>query len=164
MNAEPRAIPVGLGELKISNDPREVLVAYGLGSCLGVGMYDPAARVGGLLHAVLPECNGDSHIAPAKFVDSGLAQMLTELAAYGAAPRRLVVRLAGGANMLTVSDLKRIFNIGERNIAMGESALARHGLKPEARSIGGTIGRTFRVYLADGRMTVRMIGEKEHEF
>lgn len=164
MLAEPTLVAVGLGEFKISRDPHEVLVAYGLGSCVGVGVYDPITRLAGLLHAVLPQHNTGAGLLSAKYVDSGLAQLLNELNAAGAGRERLIIRMAGGANMLTVSDLRKTFNIGERNILAANATLSALRLTCRSQEVGGNAGRTLRVYVADGRMTVRVIGAKEQEF
>jgi chemotaxis protein CheD len=164
MLAESVAVAVGLGEFIVSRDPQDVLVAYGLGSCVGVGMYDPVARVAGLLHAVLPQRNSGAGLLSAKYVDSGLAQMLQEMNAAGAGRERLIVRMAGGANMLTVSDLQKAFNIGERNITAATATFAALRLTCHAQAVGGNAGRTLRVYVVDGRMTVRVIGAKEQTF
>ena len=164
MLADASMVAVGLGEYKISRHPQEVLVAYGLGSCVGVGMYDPVAQLGGLLHAVLPQrLNGSSGVLAAKYVDSGLAQLLREMQAAGASNERLVIRMAGGANMLTVSDLQKASNIGERNIVAAIATLSAMRLSCRAQDVGGNMGRTFRVYVASGRMTVRVIGAKEKD-
>ncbi len=93
-------LAVGLCEIKISRDPQDVLVAYGLGSCVGIGMHDPQARISGLLHAILPaNPNGSADSSP-KYVDTGIHALIDQLARAGANPKRLVVRMAGGANML----------------------------------------------------------------
>ncbi len=157
-----RSIAVGLGELRLSGDPQDVLVAYGLGSCIAVGMSDPVARLGGLLHALLPERNGSGDPTPAKYVDSGIAQLLAELAWAGAERTRLIVRLAGGANMLQVApSLAQAFTIGDRNVVEAQATLASLHFKIRAQEVGGTIGRTVRLYVADGRMTVRVMGQQE---
>ena len=156
-----RTVTVGLGELKISKDAREVLVAYGLGSCIGLAMYDTVSHVGGLLHALLPERNGHSEVTAAKYVDSGIADLLREVLSAGAMRHRLQLGMVGGANMLTVSDLRRTLNVGERNIAAAQATLTALNLRPRAQQIGGTVGRTMRLYMADGRITVRMAGGEE---
>jgi len=163
MNTELNLITVGLGELKISTDPHDVLIAYGLGSCVGVGIYDAVAHVGGLLHAMLPERNGAGNGDAAKYVDSGIAEMLRQLSTLGALKHRLMIRAAGGANMLTVSDLKRTLNIGERNVAAMQATLTALRLPVQAQLLGGSVGRTVRLYVASGRMTVRMLGGQEQD-
>lgn len=155
-------IPVGLGEIKISTDSESVLVAYGLGSCLGIGMYDSAAKIGGLLHAVLPQrTNGDPSLF--KYVDTGVPEMVRKMLAAGAQRERLVVSVAGGANMLLNATFVKTLNIGERNVATAQEVFMRAGLNVVAQEVGGNTGRTVRLYVADGRMTVRMMGGRERE-
>jgi len=158
------SVAVGLGECKTSDDPQHVLVAFGLGSCIGVGMYDPISGVAGLLHAVLPQrLNGAPPTCP-KFVDSGIQGLLEEMNRAGAKRHRLVLCIAGGANVLVTTSLKNTLNIGERNIAATHAALAQHNLKAKSLEVGGSVGRTMRIYVADGRMTLRLMGCTEREF
>src|SRR5664279_1366343 len=110
-------IVVGLAELAVSNNPSAVLTTYSLGSCLGVAVYDPVAKVGGLLHAMLP----DSTIDPAKavaqpgmFLDTGLPALLREACEMRADKRRLRIYVVGGAQIM---DNNNVFNIGGRNRA-----------------------------------------------
>ncbi len=163
MTAPAENLSVGLGEIKISRNPNQVLVAYGLGSCLGVGMYDPAAGVGGLLHAVLPERTNGAETSSAKYVDSGIAALLDKMFEAGAAHKRLIIKVAGGANILAAAGFKSL-NIGDRNVAAAQAAFSALNLKVKANDVGGNIGRTVRMYVANGRMTVRMIGSPEKEF
>lgn len=157
------SIAIGLAELKVSRNPEDILVAFGLGSCIGVGMYDPVARIGGLLHAVLP-VNSDSRELSPKYVDTGILLLLDELTKAGAVKSRLVTKVAGGANMLNVSSLSSSFDVGNRNIEAMHTTLAKLGIKPKGEEVGGKIGRTIRLYVATGRMTLRMMGEQEREF
>lgn len=153
---------VGLGEIKISNAPGDVLVAFGLGSCVGIGFYDPKIHLGGLLHAVLPlsKNNLDSE---AKYVDSGIKSLLNQMIEAGAVPSRIIVRMAGGANMLTAPGLANSFDIGTRNVEMAHEVLRNNHLTIAAEEVGGSTGRTVRLYIADGRMTIRMMGGQERE-
>lgn len=160
-------ISLGLGELAVSRNPEDVLVAYGLGSCLGISMIDPVTRVAGLLHAVLPESsNGsenDDPKNPGKYVDRGIENLLTALAKEGANRSRLIVRVVGGANMLIAPGLTSTFDIGTRNIEKARVIFQRLNMKVAIEEVGGHTGRTVRVYVAESRVTVRMIGEKEHD-
>ena len=158
------SVGVGLGEIAVSQNPNDVLVAFGLGSCVGVGVYDPAKGIGGLLHAVLPEPLNGSDQESTKYVKNGIVKLLDEMTKKGANKDKLIVRVAGGANMLTSPGLSKTFDIGTRNIAMAVSVLNLMKMKIVSQNVGGNIGRTFRVYIANGKMTIRMIGEKESEF
>jgi chemotaxis protein CheD len=157
--------PVPIAEIVMSADPDEVLVAYGIGSCVVICLYDPAAKVGGMLHALLPAAPSDNgHTAhPAKFVAEGVPLLLDSLLALGAHPGRLVTRLCGGARTITKPDLSDSLNIGERNILAAQTALQMAGLKVKSQAIGGQGGRTVKLYLADGRVTIRMLGQAEYE-
>ncbi|MBL8058301.1 MAG: chemotaxis protein CheD [Anaerolineales bacterium] len=161
--AEGNTHAVGLGEIKLSRDPQDMLVAYGLGSCVAVAMYDPFTRAAGLLHAVLPERIKDAEVTSAKYVDSGVAQLLAELERLGANRGRLVVRMVGGANMLSLKDAKQALNIGERNVAAARVALTSLRLRINGEDVGGTKGRTVRLFVADGRMTVRVLGSETRD-
>lgn len=161
-----KEINVGLGEQAISRNPEDVLIAYGLGSCIGAVMIDPISRVSGLLHAVLPKAtNGVTHSksSVSKYVESGIEGLITALVQEGASKKNLVVRIIGGANMLMPSGVTRSFDIGTRNIEAARSTLNRLNIPVSAEAVGGHIGRTVRVYVGESRVTVRVIGEKERE-
>lgn len=160
---EPQVISVGLGELRISRDPRACLVAHGLGSCVGICVYDPVIRVGAMLHAMLPEHNGQAPAQATKYVNSGLQQMLKELAGQGVLRHRLVIHLTGGAHMLTAPGFKNTLNIGARNVETARAVLQREGLAIAGSDTGGHWGRTVRLYVKDGRVTVRSVGRGEQE-
>ncbi len=153
-------IPLGLGEYKVSTCPSEVLVAYGLGSCLAIGLVDPHLNLAGLLHAVLPESNGNGTSSP-KFVDSGIQILLTEMVQKGANPRRMLIHLAGGASVLSLPGYTQFFNIGSRNIAAAISFFASARLPITSQDVGGNRGRTVRLYVKNGQMTVQSIGQPE---
>ncbi len=156
-------ISVGLGELKISRNPDDILVAYGLGSCVGIGMYDPALRLAGLLHALLPTHPNGTDGNSAKYVDSGVVALVVELLRAGADRNRLVVRMAGGANMLTAPGFSQTLNIGARNVEAAYAALSGLKFRIASQEVGGNIGRTVRFYPANGRMTIRTVGNQERE-
>jgi len=154
---------VGLGEMRVSNDPSEVLIAFGLGSCLGIGMYDPVAKVGGMIHVVLPEQKSGNDPNIGKFVDTGIPLLLQKVVAKGGIQSRLIVRMAGGANMLVSPGLSGIFEIGTRNITKATEVFKELKIKIQKEEVGGQVGRTVRLYISDGRMTVRMMGAQERD-
>jgi len=153
---DARRVSVGIGQFAVSKDPAEVLVAYGLGSCIGVSCYDAQARVAGLAHILLPASEGKQPEVhePARYADTGIDLLLKEMAAAGAAPRRLVVKLAGGAAVLGPANAEK-FKIGERNAEAIKDRLKRHGISPAAVNLGGTKGRTMELHSATGKTFVR---------
>lgn len=160
-------ITLGLGEQAVSREVGDVLVAYGLGSCLGISMIDPVTHVAGLLHAVLPEkTNGLAHedaSTNSKYVDLGIESLISAMINGGANRGRIIVRMVGGANMLIAPGLTSTFDIGTRNIEKARFTFQRLNMKISAEDVGGHTGRTVRVYVAEGRVTVRVIGQKEHD-
>jgi chemotaxis protein CheD len=158
------SLAVGLGEIKVSRNPKDVLVAYGLGSCVGLGMQDPVTHVAGLLHAILPtHPNHNTKDQCAKYVDTGVRELLDMLLNAGANRNRLIVRMAGGANMLIAPGFSQTLNIGTRNVEAALAALAHYNLKLSGQETGGNIGRTVRFYVTDGRMTIRTVGNQERD-
>jgi chemotaxis protein CheD len=160
---------VFIGDMAASNTPDDVLVAYGLGSCVAVCLYDHVARVGGMLHALLPtvfnENKGESK--PTKFVDRGVPLLVDALLKLGGERTRLIARVCGGAQLLSTRSLQIEPNIngslaiGKLNVAAAEAALRSNGLRIGAQATGGRIGRTVKLYLADGRVTVKTLKHDE---
>jgi len=157
--APPRkSLVVGVADMVVSNDSSADMVTYSLGSCLGITVYDPVKKVGGLLHIMLP----DSKIDPAKaagapymFVDTGVPRLFQAACNMGAERRRLVIRVAGGAQLL---DANGIFNIGERNGVALKTLLSRNGYACQATDLGGLSSRTLRMDLATGKVSIKTPG------
>jgi chemotaxis protein CheD len=156
-------LAVGLGEIKISRDPGDLLVAYGLGSCLGIGVYDPVIRLAGMLHAILPVNPNGSTENAGKYVDSGVAMLLEQLIRLGGDRKRFILRMAGGANMLVAPGMTSVLNVGSRNVESAFATFSAMNLKLASHEVGGNTGRTVRFYVADGRMTIRTMGNQERE-
>jgi chemotaxis protein CheD len=155
-----KSLVVGMGDMLASNDAQASLVTYSLGSCVGVAIYDPMLRVGGMLHAMLPDSTINPERAasrPFMFVDTGLPALFHAVYALGAIKHRLVVKLAGGAQFL---DEKKIFNIGERNSLATLALLARNDVAPTVADCGGQHSRTLRLDLGTGALTLEVPGEK----
>ena len=142
----------------VSNDASAELATYSLGSCLGIAIFDPVKKVGGLLHIMLP----DSKIDPAKaanvpfmFVDTGVPRLFQAACNLGAERRRLVIKVAGGAQLL---DEKGVFNIGERNTIALKNLLTRNGYTIQSGDFGGLSSRTLRMDLNTGNVTIKSPG------
>jgi chemotaxis protein CheD len=152
------SIAVGIADCRTSKDRDVTLVAYGLGSCVGVAAFDPACSVGGLLHILLPESSLDAGKAarnPHMFADSGVAALLNRCLALGAVKSRLRVWVAGGS---TVMDNRGVFNIGKRNQLAVRKALWKAGLLTQSEDLGGQRSRTVRLEIGTGKFWVRAAG------
>ena len=156
-------IIVGLGEVKISEDPESVLACLGLGSCIAISVFDPVAKIGGMAHVVLPASHGKTGDRAARYADVAVPLLLEKLKERGAKDSRLVINLVGGAQMSLAPGMGTAFKIGDDNTAAVLAALAAEGLKPKAVETGGHKGRTMRLFIESGKAMVASAGEEIRE-
>jgi chemotaxis protein CheD len=145
-------LTVGIADCQVSRDPESVIITHALGSCIAVSIYDPIARVGGLLHFMLPESSLDREKArkrPFMFADTGIPALFNAAYAAGAEKKRLIVRVIGGAQVL---DSQGVFNIGKRNYLACKKILWSAGVLIDAEEVGGSASRTVRLDLANGKV------------
>ena len=144
--------------MAVSNNPSAILTTYSLGSCIGVAVYDPVVRVGGLLHAMLPDSTIDPAKAqanPGKFVDTGMPALLRAACHMRADARRLRYYLVGGASIM---DDQNLFNIGTRNVTAFMEFLRRQNGCLVAQQVGGQVNRTMFLAVETGRVTLKVSG------
>jgi chemotaxis protein CheD len=151
-------VAVGIGECHILGGRKGALVAYGLGSCVAVCTYDPIAGVGGVLHAMLPSNPQSAQDRSLRYVDHGIAALLDGMTRRGALLSRMVVKLAGGARVLSLPGAQDKFNVGVRNVNSAREELGRRGLAIAAADVGGTKGRTVVLNVETGQLLVRTVG------
>ena len=152
---------VGIAEWAVSSDPDEELVTYALGSCLGITVWDPVAGVGGMLHAMLPSATvtpDQGRSEPARYVDSGLTRLFREMYARGAEKRRIVLKVAGGANGLN-NGRTDSFQVGRRNVVTLKKLLWKNGVMIQGEDVGGTVSRTMTLNVGSGSVEIRSGGE-----
>jgi chemotaxis protein CheD len=147
---------VRMAEMVVSTNPTDELVALGLGSCIGLAIVEPTAGVAGLAHIVLPESNANAGPA-GKFADTAVPELLDLLRKAGAVDRRMQVVIAGGARMFEMSGG---LDIGSRNEQAVRAALTSARLTLRASQTGGNQGRTVKVVVGDGLVTVRSAGQQ----
>ncbi|MHB8621497.1 MAG: chemotaxis protein CheD [Chloroflexota bacterium] len=150
-------IAVGLGELKTSGAKDSSLVAFGLGSCVAIVAHDPARKIGGMAHVMLPEGPADEEPL-AKYGDAAIAMLLEELGRQGAQRDNLAIKIAGGASMLPESATTDRLNIGDRNVVAIKRLLREHGLSVAGQDTGGRQSRTVELNVTTGRVTVHRLG------
>lgn len=155
---------LSLGEWAVTGDADALLTCVGLGSCVGVTMYDPIAKVGGMAHMVLPDSTAArATTVGAKFVDIAVPLLLGALEQAGAQTRRLRIYLAGGAQVLQTTGSGGAAHIGDRNAEAARTRIAALGLSVAGEHLGGSRGRTMRLAISTGRVTVAVSGEQEVE-
>ncbi len=152
-----------MGDLNICKAPQGI-TTLGLGSCVGVALRDPTSKVGGLLHAMLPDSTqirNNSNIA--KFVDTGLDELVRQMVAAGANKSRLEAKLAGGAQMFQFQKNTDLIGVGERNAEAAVKKLKAMGIRLLAQDTGLNYGRTVIYYPETGVYVIRAVGKPEKE-
>jgi chemotaxis protein CheD len=150
---------VGMADLMISQDQSFVLCTFPLGACLGIAIYDPVLKVGGVLHSMLPDSSIDPKRAaarPGMFLDTGLALLLEYAGNLKVKKENLLVYVAGGSQVM---DETGCFNIGERNYAVLTGLLAHHGIKIHAEDVGGLTNRTMQLTVETGEVRLKFSGQ-----
>ena len=159
----PELIKVGMADYKVGRAP-DTLISYGLGSCIGISLYDPQTKIGGLLHIMLPDSNQSrANENRAKFADTGIPDMLNELIRMGAAKSRLVAKLAGGSQMFAFANASDIMRVGLRNASASKEILKKLSIPIVGEDTGGNCGCTVQIDLSTGVYKVKTIdkGDKE---
>ena len=150
---------VGVADMKLSRSPDDSIVTFSLGSCVGVVLHDPVARVGGLLHFMLPESSLSPEKAaanPCMFADTGIPALFREAYRLGASKERIVVKVAGGSQVL---DPNNMFNIGKRNVIAMRKIFWQNGVLMGATALGGTVNRTVTLHVGTGEVHVKTSGQ-----
>lgn len=149
---------VGIGDMKLSKSP-DILTTIGLGSCIGISIYDPITRIGGLSHIMLPESRQVPDVKEAhKFADLSIPILVDKLQALGAKRANMRAKIAGGASMFNFSDKNVMMNIGERNSAAVLSKLRELKIPVIAKEVGGEKGRTMIFDLSSGAVRIKIVG------
>ena len=152
-------IKVGMADLNICKAP-DMITTLGLGSCIGIAVYDPVLKIGGLAHIMLPDSTqmrNNSNIA--KFADTGIEELVKRVVMAGANKRRLVAKIAGGAKMFQVSGLSTVGNVGERNAQASRAKLKQLGIPLLAEDTGLNYGRTVELYPESGEFRIKAVGK-----
>jgi chemotaxis protein CheD len=141
---------IGIGEYRVGSFP---MMTIGLGSCIGLTMYDPNIRLGAMVHIMLPESSGRMD-RPGKYVDTAVPLLVKELVALGCKNRSIIAKIAGGASMFEYFGTN--LNIGERNAAKIRILLKEHNIQLGAEDVGGKVGRSVTFLPSnDGKVSIR---------
>lgn len=154
-----QVIRVGMADLNICKAP-DTITTLGLGSCIGLTFYDPVAKVGGMVHYMLPDSTqmrNNSNIA--KFADTGIDELLKRVLSAGASRSRLVAKMAGGAKMFEVSGMSNVGNIGERNAIAAREKLKQLNIRLIAEDTGLNYGRTVELNCETGEFYIKSVGK-----
>lgn len=153
-----KEVRVGIADAALVSAP-DTLITMGLGSCIGIALYDKERNIAGLVHIMLPDSKQFREIVnPYKYADLGIEKILKEMISKGCNKNKIVAKIAGGASMFKFSDKKIISDIGKRNSLASIDTLKRLSIPIIAEDVGGNKGRTMILDSEDGSVTIRSIG------
>jgi chemotaxis protein CheD len=154
-----KVIIVGMADLKAVKTP-DVLKTLGLGSCVGIALYDSVAKVAGLAHIMLPDSKAISNNQNvAKFADTALVKLVADMEKMGARKISMKAKIAGGAQMFAFNATNDNLRVGDRNVEATKRVLKDLGIKLVGEETGDSFGRTVELYADDGRFLIKAIGQ-----
>lgn len=152
-------IKVGMADLKLCPYP-QIITTLGLGSCVGVALYDPVTKLAGLAHVMLPDSTqikNNSNIA--KFADTGITELIRIMEQAGASRFRMTAKIAGGAQMFAFNNQSDMVQIGRRNVEACKKKLAEYKIPILAEDTGENYGRTVEFYSETGDFVIKSVGK-----
>lgn len=155
---DKKEIRVGIADSAIVEFPHK-LITMGLGSCVGIALYDREKKVAGLVHIMLPDSKQFKNIVnPLKYADLGIIILFKEMIAKGCRKENMIAKIAGGASMFNFPDKKIVSDVGKRNCEAVVEIINKLSIPIVAKDIGGNKGRTMILESEDGAVLVKSIG------
>ncbi len=151
-------VKVGMADLNSAHHPC-MITTLGLGSCVGVALYDASTKIVGLAHVMLPSSEqAKNNTNRAKFADTAIVKLVEDMVRLGANRSKITAKLAGGAQMFAFSQGSDLMRIGYRNIVASKEKLKELNIPVVSEDTGGNYGRTIEIYSDDGRLMIKTIG------
>ncbi|MBM7623499.1 chemotaxis protein CheD [Sporohalobacter salinus] len=150
-------IRVKMADLDVG-EKSDILITSGLGSCVGVALYDSRSQIGGLAHVMLPKVPGNrKNSNPAKYADTAIELLLDEMKKAGARIRRLKAKIAGGAQMFSFDNSDSSMKIGARNVKAVKEILRAKNIRLLGSDVGKDYGRTMEFHVEDGKTLIKTV-------
>ncbi|MFB1049550.1 chemotaxis protein CheD [Paraliobacillus sp. JSM ZJ581] len=158
-------VKVGIADLKTVTNPAHHLRTSGLGSCVGVVVYDLSMKIAGMAHIMLPDStlSKKSEFNQLKYADTAIPILMNQLISLGARKYGLKAKIAGGAQMFSFSSTNDMLKIGKRNEEAVKHALKQLGIPIIAEDVGGSSGRTIEFILSTGILNIRTVNMGEQQ-
>lgn len=152
-------IKVGMADLNTCIAP-DAITTLGLGSCVGIALYDSTSKIAGLVHIMLPDStkirNNENF---AKFADTGIDELISKMKSIGANSNRLTAKIAGGAQMFAFNSNNDMLRIGDRNVEASKNKLKELGITILAEDTGLNYGRTIVFFPENGELHIKAVGK-----
>ncbi|MGP1441537.1 MAG: chemotaxis protein CheD [Anaerovoracaceae bacterium] len=154
-------LKVGIADMKVATK-EEGIITFALGSCIGVCLYDPGSKIAGMVHIMLPEPGGRGDVDnDAKYATTGIPELIKKMTAAGAVKSRLVAKIAGGAKMFNMVNMKNIGDIGMRNAETVRNMLSQERIRLLKEDCGQDYARTMTFYRETGDAKITSYGHPE---
>lgn len=161
---DQKVVKVSMADLNVIQQTGLIRTS-GLGSCVGLTMYDSVLRVAGMAHVMLPTSSiaRDGELNVAKYADTALPRLLEELLKMGSRKSNLVAKMAGGSQMFAFGGNNDTMRIGPRNTESCKATLVELGIPLIGEDTGGNYGRTIELDCSTGILYIRSVqmGAKE---
>lgn len=154
-------IKVGMADMNICKAP-DSITTLGLGSCVGVVLYDAKLKLAGMVHVMLPDStaiNNNENIA--KFADTGIKELIRRMELQGASRLSLTAKIAGGAQMFAFNSNNNMLRVGERNVEATKKLLGKLNIKILAEETGANYGRTIEFDATTGKLLIKSVGKPD---
>jgi chemotaxis protein CheD len=157
-------VRVGIADMNIVSKGSSIRTS-GLGSCIGVVLYDELIKLAGMVHVMLPHSSlgKEPSMNLAKYADTGIEELIRQLGERGAKVESLKCKMAGGAQMFQFKSKSDVMRIGPRNAEAVKEALLKHRVPIVAEDLGGNKGRTIEFFTSTGILHVRTVNEGTRE-
>jgi chemotaxis protein CheD len=155
---------VGIADMKLVKTPLLIRTS-GLGSCVGVVIYDLERKMAGMAHIMLPESSlaKDNGFNPAKYADTAIQKLVSLLVAKGAKLGSLKAKIAGGAQMFQYTTTNDLMRIGPRNVDAVKKELNRLNIRLIGEDVGGNCGRTIEFNPNNGMLSIKTVNRGTNE-
>lgn len=151
---------IGIAEMKVAKSPDKI-VTLGLGSCIGLVLYDPITKIGGMVHIMLPTAKSSMNASnKLKFADTGIQELIRMMTVAGAVRSQLIAKLAGGAHMFQTAYKDDIMNVGSQNIEMCRKVLKDQSISIRSEDTGGRSGRSIEFCCETNQLQIRTVSPK----
>lgn len=155
-------IRVGIADMNTCIAP-DTITTVGLGSCVGIVLYERTKNIAGLVHIMLPDSTKiRQNQNKLKFADTGILAMIEELEKQGLNRKNMIAKIAGGARMFLFSSDSSLGNIGEKNVEAVKEVLAKYGIKIVAEDVGLDYGRTIVFNPETKELSIVKAGKQTH--
>lgn len=147
-----------MGQVVFTGPDKPEIRALGLGSCIGLCIFDPSTKLGCIAHIVLPQSKSPDTTEHCKYADTAVPYVIEQMVSRGARASRLRVAIAGGAQLFALGNAESRLDVGKRNTQAVKDQLVKLRLRIAAEDTGGKSGRTVVLNADTGTVSVRQAG------